>query len=396
MSQVHSTANTAHDDELSLLDLFIVLLKQKKMILGVTLAGALLSVGISLVMPNIYNARASLLPPQQAQSGASAMLAQLGGLAGSVGGAIGVKNPSDLYIGMLKSRVVADRLIERFKLKEVYAVDSGDLARAALAADTDISSGKDGLIAIVVEGEDKQLVAKLANAYTAELIDLTKVLAVTEAAQRRLFYENQLSQTKDNLAKAENALKGGLDANGVISVEAESKAVLETAARVRAQISAKEIELNAKRPFVTPSHPEFKLVEEELNSLRQELFKLQNGRAARGDAAASDSDAGLGNIQRLRDLKYHQALYEFLSRQYEIARLDEAKNPGIIQVLDAAIEPERKIKPRRSMIVIGGTLAAFVLACAWVLLGHAARSAAASADGRSRFAEVRRLLRIRS
>jgi capsule polysaccharide export protein KpsE/RkpR len=179
---------------------------------------------------------------------------------------------------MLKSRTIADRIVNRFNLKKVYEVDSQEMARSRLAASTDITSGKDGLIVIQVEDRDQKLVADLANAYTGELLDLTKVLAVTEAGQRRVFYERQLSGAKDNLAKAEAALRGNLDTQGVMSVETEGKAVLETVARLRAQVSAKEIELNSMRPFVTPTHPDFRRAEEELASLRKELANLQNGR----------------------------------------------------------------------------------------------------------------------
>jgi len=395
MSNESSTTTTLPDDELSLLDLLITLLKRKKAILLTTVAGAALSVGVSLVLPNVYQASATLLPPQQQQSGAAAMLSQLSGLAGAAGGVPGIKNPSDLYIGMLKSRTIADHIVNRFNLKKVYEVDSQELARSRLAASTDITSGKDGLIVIQVEDRDQKLVADLANAYTGELLDLTKVLAVTEAGQRRVFYERQLSGAKDSLAKAEAALKGNLDTQGVISVETEGKAVLETVARLRAQVSAKEIELNSMRPFVTPTHPDFRRTEEELASLRQELANLQNGRRDGQAAGNADSAQGLENFQHLRDLKYYQTLYELLAKQYEIARLDEAKNPGVVQVLDPAVQPERKFKPKRSLIVIGSTLAAFVLACIWAMVSEIARRAARAPETGAQYAQLRKLLSLR-
>ena len=325
-----SPPTTLPDDELSLLGMLIVLLQRKKLIIAATLAGAFIALGISLALPNVYLASATLLPPQQAQSGAAAMLAQLGGLAGPAAGVAGIKNPSDLYIGMLKSRTIADQIVARLDLKKVYELQSQELARAQLAASTDISSGKDGLIAIAVESNDPKLAASVANAYTSELLTLTKTLAVTEAAQRRLFYERQLALAKDNMLKAEAALKGRIDARGVISVESESRGVLELVARLKAQVSAKDIELNAMRAFVTASHPDFQRVQQELSSLRVELSNLENGRNTTG--AEEGKQNGLENTQRLRDLKYYQALYELLARQYEVARIDEAKNPGIIQV----------------------------------------------------------------
>jgi len=394
MNNVSSTTTALPDDELSLLDLLIVLLRRKKTILAVTAAGAALSVGISLALPNIYLATATLLPPQQQQSGAAAMLSQLSGLAGPVGGMGGIKNPNDLYIGMLKSRTIADRLVQRFNLKKVYGLDSLELARSELMSNTDITSGKDGLIAIQVEGRDRQQVADLANAYTRELLDLTKTLAVTEASQRRVFYEQQLLASKDNLARAEMALKGSINTQGLISVETESKSLLETNARLRAQISAKEIELNSMRAFITTTNPDFRRTEEELSSLRQQLVSLQRGRNEASGNPDSGS-AGMLNIQRLRDLKYHQALYEMLAKQYEVARIDEAKNPGIVQILDPAVQPERKFKPKRSVIVVGSTLGAFALACLWILLGEWAGRAARLPENGDRFIQLRKSLHLR-
>jgi len=295
-------------------------------------------VAVSLAMPNVYKATVKLMPPQQSQSGAAALLSQLGGVANMAAGVAGLKNPNDLYVGMLQSRTVADNLIARFKLKDVYDTDSLEKARMQLDDYTNVRAGKDGLITIEVEDKNQKLVANLANGYSEELLKLTNVLAVTEASQRRLFYEQQLKQAKDNLANAEVKLKSSLDTHGVISVDAESRAVLATAARLRAEVSAKEIELNSMRPFVTTENPDFKRTEEELKSLRAELTKLENGRkGAANDQASENGSAGFENIKVLRDVKYYQMLYELLAKQYELARLDEAKDAATVQVLDKAV-----------------------------------------------------------
>lgn len=352
-------------------DLAAVFGKRKKAILAFTCAVALAAVGISFVLPNVYKATTKLLPPQQAQSGAAALLSQLGGVAGAAAGMAGLKNPNDLYVGMLKSRTIADKLIQQFDLKKVYDTDSQEKARQELEANTMISSGKDGLITIEVESKDKKMVAGLTNAYTIELMNLTRVLAVTEAGQRRMFFEHQLGQVKDNLANAEASLKQALDQRGVISVDVESKSMLETVGRLRAQVSVKEIELNAMRSFVTEANPNYRRVEEELASLRGELSKLENGRSSGNSAAGTAAKPeGLANIKLLRDVKYYQMLYELLAKQYEVARLDEAKDPSVVQVLDAAVEPERKSKPKRVFIVMIATAAAFLLACVWALVGE--------------------------
>ena len=381
------------DDEISFMDLLIVFAKHKKKILGATIAVAVLSSAISLVVPKTYLASTKLLPPQQTQSSAAALLSQLGGIAGAAAaGAAGIKNPNDMYIGMLKSRTVADRLIARFELRKVYQLDSQERARKRLEDSTAVMSGKDGLISIEVEGADQKLVAPLANAYVDELFRITKTLAVTDASQRRLFYERQLEATKDNLAKAEIALKGSMDTRGMVSVDAESRAILETVARLRALASAKEIELNALRPFVTTVNPDYRRAEEELKGLRAELAKLENGRGSA--APSSEKQSGLENIKLLRDLKYQQMLYEVLAKQYEIARIDEAKDPSVIQVLDPAVEPEQRAKPRRALIVILSTIFAFLASAFWAFALEARRKAMLSPDAAARWDELKSHLRF--
>ena len=384
-------------NEVSLLELVIIVAKRKKLISIITLAAAIVSALISLSMPNLYKSNVKLLPPQQAQSGAAALLSQLGGVAGMAAGAAGLKNPNDLYVAMLKSRTIADQLIAQFDLKRVYDLEEQEKARKKLENNTVITSGKDGLITIEVEDKNQLLVARLANAYVTELLRLTKVLAVTEASQRRMFFERQLELSKDKLAAAEVTLKGALDSHGVISVDSESRAIVETVARLRAQASAKEIELNSMRAFVTTNNPRFKLVEEELASLRLELSKLENGRSddANGPAKSGEKQNGFANIKLLRDLKYHQMLYELLAKQFEAARLDEAKDSSVIQVLDPAIDPEKKFKPLRALIVVISSVFAFLAAIVYVLIAEFRRRVLLSSKGAEQWCELMAQFRFR-
>lgn len=364
------------DQEFGPLNLLIVLVKHKRLLIGLPLAVAILVGLITLFIPNQYRATTRLLPPQQAQSGASALLAQLGSVAGAAAGSVGVKSPSDLYIGMVKSRTVADKVIAKLDLKRAFDTQSSEAARAILERSTTVASGKDGLISITFVDEDQKLVAPVANAYVFELQMLTKTLALTEASQRRLFFETQLEISKDNLAAAEGTLKQALETRGVINVESESRAMAEIVARLRAQISAKEIELSSLKAFVTNDNPEFIRAQQELNSLRAEMSKLENGRspgAVTGAGAASR--VGLENVKVLREVKYHQMLYELLAKQYELARLDEAKDSAIIQVLDVAIEPERKSGPRRTLYIVFSALVAFFFAAVISVIVEAKRKA---------------------
>jgi uncharacterized protein involved in exopolysaccharide biosynthesis len=385
-----------NEESAGFFDLMIVLAKYKKLIFGLPLLTAIVAAIVTFVLPEMFKATTRLLPPQQAQSGASALLSQLGGVAGIAAGVGALKNPNDLYVGMLKSRTVADELIRKFELKTIYNTASQEKARKTLEANTAVSSGKDGLISIEVEAGEPKLAANMANGYVEELLRLTRVLAVTEASQRRTFFERQLEMSKDNLVKAEIALKGALDTRGVISVDSESKALVETGARLKAQVSAKEIQLNSMKAFVTAANPEYRRIEEELGSLRGEVFKLENGRAAvAGADQSAGRKSGFENIKLLRDVKYYQMLYELLAKQYEVARLDEAKEPSIIQVLDGAVVPERAFKPRRTLIVFLSALVALVLGMFAAFIWEAKERALAAPASARKWNEFNSYLRFK-
>jgi uncharacterized protein involved in exopolysaccharide biosynthesis len=358
------TSSVGDEDEISLLDLLIVLAKHKRIVLGVPLVAGIVAAIVSLLMPNIYTGTARILPPQQSASAASALLNQLGGglggLLGAAGGsALGIRNPNDLYVGMLRSRTVADNLISRFELTKVYDEDRLSDTRKRLEKETTIAAGREGIITVEVDDRDPKRAAELANAYVEELKKLTKVLAVTEASQRRLFFEQQLVQAKDNLTTAEIAARQGLQKGGLAQVDAQGRSMIEVTARLRAQISVKEVQLGAMRTFAAEGNPELQRTQQELEALRRELARIEGsspvGAIGKGEAAGN---AGLDNLGRLRDVKYYEFLYELLAKQYEIARIDEAKDPAIVQVMDRAIEPDRKSKPRRSLLVLLSTLVA--------------------------------------
>jgi uncharacterized protein involved in exopolysaccharide biosynthesis len=400
MNETLMTARQA-DNEMSnnrtgLVGLMIVLAKRKRMIVSVMAGTAITATVIMTLLPNIYESTTKIMPPQQPQSGTAALLSQLGGAAGLAAGMTGLKNPAELYTGLLKSRTIADGLISSFDLKKVYGTSLMEKTRKKLEDKTLITVGKDGLISIEVEDTDPQRAAKLANAYVAQLLALTKDLAVTEAAQRRVFFAQELKTAKDNLASAEIALKKGLDSHGVISVDVESRSMAETVGRMRAQISAKEIELNSIKPFITENNPSYQRVAQELSSLRSELSKLENGRGLGGNTnnIGSGHD-GLENIKLLRDVKYFQMLYELLAKQFEAARLDEARDPSIIQVLDAAVTPERPVKPKRIITVILATLFAGVFSVAFAFLSEAKRRYIEQPENAAQWNELRRHLGLK-
>ncbi len=388
----------AEEDEISLLDLLIVLAKHKRFVLGVPLAAAIAASVVSLLLPNIYTATTRLLPPQQSASATSALLNQLGGalggLGGVAGGALGVRNPNDLYVGMLKSRTVADNLISRFELGKVYDTEYASDTRKRLEKETTVAGGRDGIITIEVDDRDPKRAADLANAYVDELMKLTKILAVTEASQRRLFFEHQLVQAKENLISAEIAARQGLQKGGLAQVDAQGRSMIAVTARLRAEISVKEVQLGAMRAFAAEGNPELQRTQQELEALRRELARIEGSfpvvATGKGDAPGT---SGLDNLGRLRDVKYYEFLYELLAKQYELAKIDEAKDATIVQVMDTAIEPDRKSKPKRSLIVLLSLLVALLASVFGVFIREVAARVKADPEQIPRFEALRGSLR---
>jgi len=384
-------------DEITLLDLLVVLAKHKRVVLGVPFVVAVAAAIIGLFLPNIYTGTARILPPQQSASTASALLNQLGGalggLGGFAGGSLGVRNPSDLYVGMLKSRTVADNLIARFELGKVYGEDRLSDSRRRLEKETTILGGRDGIITVEVDDKDAKRAAELANAYVDELMKLTKVLAVTEASQRRLFFERQVEQAKDNLTAAEVAARQGLQKGGLAQVDAQGRSMIEVTARLRAQVSVKEVQIGSMRTFAAEGNPELQRAQQELEALRRELARVEGSSpsAASGKGEASGG-SGLDNLGRLRDVKYYEFLYEFLAKQYELAKIDEAKDATIIQVMDKAIEPDRTSKPRRVLIVVLSTLLALLVGVVWAFIREAMDKAGNDPKQVDRLQAVKRYL----
>lgn len=341
-------SSVPEDEEISLLDLLQTVADNLRLlILGPLLAG-LAALGISFAIAPTYTATVRFLPPQQQQSSAASMLASLGALGGLAGAASGLKNPSDQYLAFMRSQSVQDALIDRFDLVKRYEADLREDARKTLQASSRSSSGtKDGLITVEVDDKDPKFAAELANAHVQELQKLLARLAVTEAQQRRLFFEKQLQLAKDNLTRAEQALK----ASGVNSsaLKTSPQAAVEGVARLRAGITAQEIKIASMRGFLSETAPEFRQALTELSAMRTQL--------ARAEAQEPQSAGGSDYVARYRDFKYHETLFDLFAKQYELARVDESREGAVIQILDAAKPPERKSKPKKALIAVITTLA---------------------------------------
>jgi uncharacterized protein involved in exopolysaccharide biosynthesis len=350
------------EDEIDLTELFRALSRRWRLILGITAASAAVAVVVSLLLPVYYVAETRILPPQEKGSNLAAQLmGQAGGLIALAGGAVGVKSQGDLFVAMTKSRTVLDRIVDRFDLMKLYKgkyrEDARKILTGVLKAQED---RKSGIISLTVEDRNPKRAADMANAFVEELKSLAGGLALSEAGQRRMFFEDQLRQTKVSLASAEEEVKGFQQRTGMIQVDAQARAIIEGIARLRAGIAVKEVEAKVLRSFATAQNPDLQRVEEEIRALRIELEKVETSKGHGSDpimASGRVPEMGMEYLRKLRQLKYNETLFELLSKQFELAKLDEARDAVVIQVIDQAVPPERKAGPRRALIVV---LSAFI------------------------------------
>jgi len=361
----------------SLIEVLTQLARRKHLIAKGAAVGMLVGVFLSLVLPVRYTAVTTLMPPQQTPSTATMLMNQLttgGGaspLAALAGGSMGLKNPNDIYIGLLNSRPIADAIIRHFGLATLYRAKDMTAARQKLANNTVVASEKNGFLTVSVTDKDKQRAAAMANAYTEELRVLTKTLAVTEASQRRLFYEEQLKQAKESLIDAEVSFQQVQQSKGLVELDAQAKAMIEGLALLRAQVAAKEVEVQALRSYSTEHNPNLELAERELSSLRGEAAQLEQRNHSSGftDLGLGDvPGAGMAYLRAEHEVKYRQTMFDLLIKQYDAARLDEAKDAAIIQVVEPAIAPDRKSSPKRALIVVCFTVAGVLAGCLLVPL----------------------------
>lgn len=393
--------DTTTPDHIDLLEILLVLAREKKLIFSVTIGAAILATIIVFVVPKMYTATATILPPQQNESVLSSLVGQVSGNQMVDLRDLGLKNPSDVFVAMLKSRTVEDGLVNRFDLRKLYNVKRYQDARKILEKRSEIDPEKEGLISIQVTDHDPKRAAEMANTWVDLLRELDQNLALTESAQRRIFFEQKLAQEREALAQAEADLKTIEQKTGLIQPDAQTRALIGAVADVRAQIAAKEVQLQSLRTYATENNPDVQRVERELGELRAQSSKLSQtensgGKPGEGNLQVPTgrvAGASLEYLQAARELKYHEALYDFLGRQLEAARIDEAKNAVLVQVVDRAVEPERKSSPRRLLIVCVVLVLAFLLSCFGVLVRESIRRKQQDPVEAARLAQLNQYLR---
>ncbi|MCX7263558.1 MAG: Wzz/FepE/Etk N-terminal domain-containing protein [Burkholderiales bacterium] len=370
------------DDEISLLDLLQTIVDNLRLLVLGPLVVGLTALGISFLIPPTYTAKTQFLPPQQQQSAAASMLASLGSLGGLAGAVGGIKNPADQFIAYMRSVTLQDSLIERFKLIERYEAKTKTDARLALTGSVRAVSGKDGLISVEVDDKDPQFAADLANAHVEELGKLLGKLATTEAQQRRLFFEKQLTLAKDKLIQSEIALRAtGVSGSVLKSNPASAVAAV---AGLQAAVTAQEVKLGAMRGYLAETAPDFKQAMNELANLRAQLGKQEKDTPSTSGKATTEGDY----ITKYREFKYHETLFELFSKQFELAKVDEAREGAVIQILDAAQPPERKSKPNKALIAIISTLATGFALLLFVFIRQALRNSSQNSESANKLASI--------
>jgi len=327
------------------------------------LAAGLLSVGVTALIAPTFTARTMILPPQAAQGAAAGALASLGSLAGLAGGMAGFSTTGERYVALLQSVTLSDRIIDQFKLQEVYESNFKTDARKDLSGNVRITLGKkDGMIVVEVDDMSPQRAADMANRYVDELRRMSAGLAVTEAQQRRAFFERQLAESRDRLVNAQQALQAsGFNAG---ALKAEPKAAAESYARLKAEATSAEVRLQALRSSLADDTPEIRQQRSTLAALKAQLALAEQ---------SVDNTGSPDYIGKYREFKYQETLFELYARQFELARADESREGALIQVVDTALVPEKKTKPKRAIIAIVTTLAAGALLLGWVLLRRRAQ-----------------------
>jgi tyrosine-protein kinase Etk/Wzc len=388
--------------EFDLLDLLLVMAQRKVTIILATIIGLFLGMILVLLMHPTFTAKAVIMPPQQGQSSA-ALVTQLSSLASltGLGNAGALRDPNDLYLAIVQSNTVADAVIKRLNLEAVYHVKKLSQARTALAANSKFVSDKGGMISITTKDEDPRRAADIANTYVDELHSINSRLVIGEASVRRNFFAQQLALAKDRLTDAEIALQQTEESTGAISPIGQTGVVIQQIAQLQSQIITREVQLDALRTSSTDQNPDVIRLNSELAGLREQMAQLESAQKRHNPGDISLSSRSLPQdqivyLRKQRDVQYHTLIFDLIARQFEAARLDEAKASPLIQVLDPAQPPDRKSGPFRALWTLAGGFLGFLFGCSRVIGSYVFARVEANPASAHRLAQFRRALRFRT
>lgn len=348
--------------EFSLDDMLVAIRARVQMIVAVTCVSGAVAAGIAFSLPKYYMASTVFLSPQSPQNAGGSALAQLGMLAGAVGG--NVKSQDELYVALLRTRAIQDHIVKEFKLIQRYDQPNLSAAREKLISLTRVGADKKtGIINIDVEDTDPGVAEGIANAHFTALSELLKNIALTDAKQRRLFYEMQVAKSKEALAAAEVRFQRERKINGFRSGQVIAESTMKASIELRAQLTAKEIQLASLGAYATAQNEDLKRVRLEIAALKSQLAAAETGTQGSGDADTAVPSA----VPAYRDLRVQEAVLLELNKQLELSRLTEASEGPLLQQIDKAVATDYPVRPRRVLMTAGGAMMGFLLSFGWVL-----------------------------
>jgi len=381
----YASSALGQTEEVTLFDYWQVISRRKWRIVALCVVMAVATLVVSLLLPKIYESTATLLPQLESNNGFGLGALLGSGAASSAAQSLGISlpgapaTPTDLFMAMLKSRIMADDTIRRFNLMEHYKKKTVQETRVALEDSTRISLTKEKVIKVTVEDKDPQLASDMANFYVSNLDRLNQTLSVSKARENRKFIEQRVADTKQALVKLEDALKEFQTQNRTVAIETQSKAMIEAAAMIQAQIMSQEVQLQVMGTYLSPNNPEIARAQSSVSELRKQLQIMESGKSGKEQLPGDRLRPAITSVPALaleygrltRDLKVHETLYALLVSQYEQAKLTEARDTPTVQVLDPAIPAERKSRPKIALNVLIVGILSLLIGIFWAFVREA-------------------------
>ena len=364
-----------HDERTNLFDYWDVIVARQKLIgalCGGTVAVTML---VSLLVPKIYESTAAVLPQSESKEtgGLATLLAATG--AGNMAQNLGLNlpglptSPTDIFVSILKSRVMADEVITKFGLMDRYGKNTMVETREKLADRVRVTVTKEKVVKVAVEDEDPTIAAGMANFYVSNLDRLNRIVNVSKAGQNRAFIERRLVETQETMAQAEEALRDFQMKNRAVAVEAQSKVMIEAAAILQGQITAQEVQLQVMGSYLSPDNPDLARIRSNVDELKKQLTIMGSGKDGKGAVLGDRLHPAMTNVPDLalqfgrlfRQVKVQETLFTLLTSQHEQAKIAEARDTPTVQVLDPAVPADKRSRPRLLLnLAVAGVLSLVV------------------------------------
>lgn len=369
-------------DEIDLLDYLNVIVKRRRMILRNSFYAALLMAVVSLLLPKAYTGVTTLLPPDEGeQQSLRSLLANSPISFLNIPGASA--STSEIFVEILKSRSVAQGVLKRkYRYKggeadlfEIWHVQSHEKAIRKLRDKSRIFANEQGIVTISVEMKDPELAAQVANAFTAELDQVNQQKSISRAKNSRIYIEEQLEKTARSLKKASTALAEFQSKYKAVDLEKQTKVAIEKAGEIKGTILAKEVELEVMLQTLKRDNPIIGRLQKELSELKKQFEHLQFGNTVPFEEQkdyfipfADVPGVGLKLAELIREVKVEETVWQLLNQQYYSVKIQEARDTPTVQVLDEAIPPEKRTRPKRTLLVLVATFLTFAFSLFWAFV----------------------------